>query len=67
MVVPYSGVMTDTSTTTAKRTCLRCGEEIERAGRAWVCVRSGDDGGTYDLCEQNWIEAEERLGPHKAK
>jgi hypothetical protein len=49
----------------APRTCVRCGEEIERVGNTWVTVRSGDDGGTYDLCERNWIAAEERQGPHK--
>ena len=37
------------------RVCRYCGEAIELVGRRqWVTVLSGDDGGTYDICEQNW-------------
>jgi hypothetical protein len=45
--------------------CALCGEELEREGRTLVTVRSGDDGGTYDICEGNWKEAEQRLGGHR--
>jgi hypothetical protein len=32
------------------RECRKCGAEIEREGDLWVDIRSGDDGGTYDIC-----------------
>jgi hypothetical protein len=35
-------------------TCKNCGEEVVLIGNAWVCTRSGDDGGTYDACEAIW-------------
>ena len=34
-------------------TCRYCHEPIELISRRWVMVLSGDEGGTYDLCEDN--------------
>jgi len=35
-------------------TCKFCGEEIEPERHAgWVDARSGDNGGTYDVCPAN--------------
>ena len=33
--------------------CVHCCETIVREGAMLVCVRSGDDGGTYDFCEES--------------
>lgn len=33
-------------------TCRRCGAPLERGSRDWVDARSGDDGGTYDVCPE---------------
>lgn len=34
--------------------CRHCGEPIYREPDVgWVCARSGDVGGTYDLCTEN--------------
>jgi len=32
------------------RTCRDCGAPLEPARTQWVDARSGDDGGTYDIC-----------------
>jgi hypothetical protein len=45
--------------------CKHCEEVLEWEPTAgWVCVRSGDDGGTYDVCVETWIASEERHGRH---
>jgi hypothetical protein len=33
--------------------CRDCEEELGRVGDLWVTLRSGDDGGTYDLCTES--------------
>jgi hypothetical protein len=43
--------------------CAHCGGEIERQpGVGWVLTEIG---GTYDVCESNWLAGEERFGAHR--
>jgi hypothetical protein len=44
--------------TASTSTCQLCGEAITQEGDLWVTTRSGDEGGSYDWCEEN------NGGPH---
>jgi len=48
------------------RTCRDCGAPLESNGTTWVDARSGDDGGTYDLCPERWDEATATDHGHRA-
>lgn len=50
---------------TPTRTCRDCGAPLERNGNTWVDARSGDDGGTYDLCPERWDEATDTDHGHR--
>lgn len=47
--------------------CIWCQDEIERYGPKdpWVHTRSGDDGGTYDLCNDAPSTDSGWLGDHQ--
>lgn len=47
------------------RTCRDCGAPLEANGSAWIDARSGDDGGTYDLCPERWDEATDTDHGHR--
>jgi hypothetical protein len=61
--------MTDapgTSVNDAPRICQHCGEQIEHLdGVGWVETRSGDEGGTYDICPERYDEANDEHGTHQ--
>ncbi|TCC19936.1 hypothetical protein [Kribbella sindirgiensis] len=48
-------------------TCRHCKEQLEDMGPGigWVEKRSGDDGGTYDVCTETWDAKYERHGRHE--
>jgi hypothetical protein len=35
------------------RLCRHCGATLDKESAGWVDARSGDDGGTYDICPDN--------------
>lgn len=48
------------------RVCRHCGEQIEHLdGVGWVETRSGDEGGTYDICPERYDEATDTQGAHQ--
>lgn len=55
-----------TTTAPGRQVCKHCGEEIEYEMLAgWVDKRSGDDGGTYDICAATWDADKRRHNKHK--
>lgn len=44
--------------------CSACGCPLESAGDRWVDARSGDDGGTYDICPARYVESTDTQRGH---
>lgn len=44
--------------------CKHCHQPIVRESAGWVTTLSGDDGGTYDECEDNYNERTDTWGGH---
>lgn len=54
-------------TTPTARTCTACGATIEPGPGVWVDTRSGDDGGTYDICPARYDESTNTSGTHRPR
>jgi hypothetical protein len=48
-----------------RRVCRDCGAPLESNGDRWVDARSGDDGGTFDVCPANYDDATNTQGRHR--